>query len=213
MLVSQYRCLAVIPARGGSKRIPRKNVREFLGRPMIAYTIEAARESGIFARVIVSTDDPEVAEVSSRAGAEIPFMRTAALADDYVTSSRVTSDALEKVDPVGDQYVYAAQLLPTCPLRIASDVENSFRQMVDTNASSQISVTRFGWLNPWWAVRRDSQFRLTPLFAEATQQRSQDLPSLYEPVGAIWWAKTANLRNPGFTSRKTSRRLPARSAP
>jgi N-acylneuraminate cytidylyltransferase len=161
---------------------------------MIAYTIEAARESGIFARVIVSTDDPEVAEVSARVGAEVPFMRAAALADDRTTSSQVTADALEKADPVGDRYVYAAQLLPTCPLRIASDVENSFRQMIDTNASSQISVTRFGWLNPWWALRRDSQFRLTPLFAEATKQRSQDLPVLYEPVGAIWWAKAASLR-------------------
>ncbi len=86
------------------------------------------------------------------------------------------------------------QLLPTCPLRTAADIESSFRQMIETNASSQISVTQFGWLNPWWAFRRDSQFRLTPLFAEATQQRSKDLPPLYEPVGAIWWAKADILR-------------------
>ncbi len=115
MVVSQHQCLAVIPARGGSKRIPRKNVREFLGRPMISYTIEAARESGIFARVIVSTDDPEVAEVSTHVGAEVPFMRTAALADDYATSSQVTADALEKVDPDGDQFIYAAPTVAHLP--------------------------------------------------------------------------------------------------
>ena len=158
-------CLAVIPARGGSKRIPRKNIREFLGRPLIAYTVEAALESRVFARVIASTDDPEIAEVSRRFGAETPFMRNAVLADDNTTSSQVTADALEKVDLAGEQYVYVAQMMATCPLRNATDVQDSFRQMIASDAPSQISVTRFGWLNPSWAFRRDSQLRLAPLFS------------------------------------------------
>src|ERR1039458_1916651 len=117
MSPAQSSCLAVIPARGGSTRIPRKNIREFMGHPLIAYTIEAALESGVFARVIVSTDDEEKAETSRRFGAEVPFMRSAALSDNHAASSPVTADALERVDPWGELYFYVAQLLPTSPLR------------------------------------------------------------------------------------------------
>jgi N-acylneuraminate cytidylyltransferase len=194
MPMAQSSCLAVIPARGGSTRIPRKNIRKFMGRPLIACTIEAALESGIFARVIVSTDDEEVAEISRSFGAEVPFMRTAALADNHTASSPVTADALERLDPLGGRYAYVAQLLPTCPLRNASDVRASFQQMLATGAPAQISITRFGWPYPWWALERDAQLRLVPLFPEATQKRSQDLPPLFGPVGAIWWAKAESLR-------------------
>lgn len=194
MSLSHPLCLAVIPARGGSARIPRKNICRFLGRPLIAYTIAAAQESGVFARVIVSTDDPEVAEVSRRLGAEVPFMRPAALADNHTASSPVSADALERVDPGGELYSYVAQLLPTCPLRNASDVQASFQQLLATGAPAQISITSFGWLYPWWALERDSQLRLVPIFPEATQKRSQDLPPLFGPVGAIWWAKAESLR-------------------
>ena len=191
---AQSLCLAVIPARGGSTRIPRKNIREFLGQPLIAYTIEAALESGVFARVIVSTDDQEVAEISERFGAEVPFMRSAALSDNHTASSPVTADALERLDPSAKLYAYVAQLLPTSPLRNASDVRASFQQLIGTGAPAQISITRFGWLYPWWAFERDPQLRLTPLFPEAMQKRSQDLPPLFGPVGAIWWAQAESLR-------------------
>jgi pseudaminic acid cytidylyltransferase len=190
----QFQCLAVIPARGGSKRIPRKNIREFAGRPLIAYTIEAALESGLFARVLVSTDDPEVATISRQSGAEVPFLREASLANDYTASSVVTADALERADPQGELYSHVAQLLPTCPLRNAIDVRESHRHFVATHAASQISVARFGWLNPWWAFRRDPEARLTPVYPEATKARSQDLPPLFGAVGAIWWANAGSLR-------------------
>jgi N-acylneuraminate cytidylyltransferase len=162
---------------------------------MIAYTIEAALQSGIFARVIVSTDDPEVAAVSRRHGAEVPFMRAANLADDYTASSAVTADTLERVDPSGDLYPYVAQLLPTCPLRNAADVQGSFQQLFATGVPAQISITRFRWLCPWWAFERDAQLHITPLFPDATKKRSQDLPLLFGPVGAIWWAQAASLRS------------------
>jgi pseudaminic acid cytidylyltransferase len=191
---AQSSCLAVIPARGGSTRIPRKNIREFRGRPLIAYTIEAALESRVFERVAVSTDDQEVAETSRKFGAEVPFVRSAPLSDNHAPSSLVTTDALEKLDPSAKQYSYVAQLLPTCPLRNASDVRASFQQMLATDAPAQISITRFGWLSPWWAFERDAQFRITPLFPDATQKRSQDLGPLFGPVGAIWWAKADSLR-------------------
>lgn len=194
MSTAESSCLAVIPARGGSTRIPRKNVREFLGRPLIAYTIEAAVQSGVFARVIVSTDDEQVAEISRTHGAEVPFMRSASLADNHTASSPVTADALERLDPSGAVFAYVAQLLPTSPLRNASDVQASYQQFLTTATSAQISITRFGWLYPWWAFERDPQMRLVPIFPEAMQKRSQDLPALFGPVGAIWWAKAESLR-------------------
>ncbi len=161
---------------------------------MIGYTIRAALESGLFEQVLVSTEDAEIAEISRAEGAEVPFMRDAALADDYTGSSPVTADALNRVDATGQRYAYVAQLLATCPLRNAADIQDSFRQMTESDAPSQISVTRYGWQNPWWAQRRDSSLRLSPLFPDAIQERSQDLASLYVPVGAVWWAKAQSLR-------------------
>jgi N-acylneuraminate cytidylyltransferase len=196
--------LAVIPARGGSKRVPGKNYREFAGRPLIAYTIEAALQSNVFEAVVVSTDDNNIAEIARQCGAQVPFMRNAELANDWTVSSAVTADTLERIDASGECYTCVAQLLPTCPLRNAKDVQDSFHQFVATEATAQISVTRFGWLNPWWAHKRE-HVHLTPVFPEAITQRSQDLPPLFVPVGAIWWASAAGLREsrsfylPGYT--------------
>jgi len=187
-------CLAVIPARGGSKRIPRKNIRKFCGKPIIAHTIEAALESGVFSRVIVSTDSEEVASVARQLGAEVPFLRDASLADDYTPVSLVTLDALQRLDPDGKTFRHVAQLMPNCPLRTAADVRESYKQFIDTKADSQISVTRYGWLNPWWAMTRNEKCQLSPIFPDQIGKRSQDLPDIFCPTGAIWWVKTDVLR-------------------
>ncbi|MDX6709483.1 MAG: hypothetical protein QOH96_499 [Blastocatellia bacterium] len=186
--------LAIVPARGGSKRVPGKNVRNLLGKPSLAYTITAALESRLFQRVIVSTDNIEIAAVARRYGAEVPFLRNAILADDHTPVSSVTVDALERIDPAGTEYHHVAQLMPNCPLRTHRDVQDSYYQFVDTGAESQISVTRFGWLNPWWAARRSELFELKPIFEDQVNERSQDLPVLFCPTGAIWWARTDVLR-------------------
>lgn len=188
------RCVAIIPARGGSRRIPRKNILDLYGKPIIAYTIEAALQSGIFDRVIVSTDDAEIVAVARRYAAEVPFMRSATLADDCTPVSLVTLDALERLDPEGKLYRFVAQLMPNCPLRTAQDVLDSFCQFTETNADAQISVTRYGWLNPWWAMRRNDQYQLKPIFKEQMSKRSQDLPEVFCPTGAIWWAKVDVLK-------------------
>jgi N-acylneuraminate cytidylyltransferase len=187
-------CLAVIPARGGSKRVPRKNVRDLCGKPAIAYTIEAARKSGVFSRIVVSTDDDETARIAKQFGAEVPFRREASLADDYTPVSLVTLDTLKRLDPDGNKYKYVAQLMANCPLRNAKDIEDSYQQFTATGADVQISVTRYGWLNPWWAMTMDNRKRLNLLFEGKTSVRSQDLPEVYCPTGAIWWAKAAVLR-------------------
>ena len=190
-------CLAVIPARGGSKRIPMKNLKPLLGKPLIAYTIEAAVQSGVFDRVVVTTDSAEIAEAARQHGAETPFLRDPALSDDFVPVSAATVDALKRLDPAGDTFAHVCQLMPNCPLRTDQDVLDGHRQFVRTGADSQLSVVRYGWQNPWWAMRRDENFALQPLFEESMTKRGQDLPELFCPTGAMWWAKADVLRREG----------------
>jgi N-acylneuraminate cytidylyltransferase len=174
--------------------VPGKNIRELCGKSIIAYTIEAAVQSNVFSRVVVSTDSEEIANVSVHVGAEAPFLRDSRLADDYTHVYVVTLDALERLDPNGGVFHYVAQLLPNCPLRTAADVRDSYRQFVETGADSQISVTRYGWLNPWWAMTRDDRYHLVPIFDDQMGKRGQDLPDVFCPTGAIWWAKADVLR-------------------
>jgi len=185
----------VIPARGGSKRIPNKNTRELGGRPLIAYSIAAAVESGLFSQVVVSTDSEEIAAIALQYGADVPFLRQASLADDQTPVSLATCDALEKLDPGGSRFDAVAQLMANCPLRTASDVVDSYQQFKHAERDVQISVCRYGWLNPWWAMTRGPGLEVEPLFEDQLRQRSQDLPDLYCPTGAIWWAKSSVLRS------------------
>src|SRR5579862_72332 len=187
--------IAIIPARSGSKRITGKNIRPLAGKPLIAYTIEAALGSQLFHRVIVSTDSEDIAMVARTHGAEVPFFRSAEISDDLTPVSAATADALEKLDPDGSQYRFVAQLMANCPLRTAEDVAASHKQFSETGADTQISVVRYGWQNPWWAMRRDSSnFSLEPLFPREMTARSQDLPELFCPTGAIWWGKSTVVR-------------------
>lgn len=188
-------CLAVIPARGGSRRLPRKNIRPLRGKPLIAYTIAAARQSGLFDRIVVSTDDPEVAQIAQDQGADVPFLRPQTLADDHTPVSAATADALARLDPDARLFRFVCQLLPTCPLRPAAAIVASHRQFARLTAPAQISVVRYGWQNPWWALRLGQDQTLEPLFAEQLTRRSQDLPALFCPSGAVWWGRAEVLRS------------------
>jgi len=191
----QDHTIAIIPARGGSKRVPGKNTRPLAGKPLIAYTIEAALESRLFHRVVVSTDSEEIAAVARANGAEAPFLRSSEISDDVTPISAATADALERLDPGGTQYHFVAQLMANCPLRTAQDLISSHQQFSETAADTQISVVRYGWQNPWWAMKRDAgSFALDPLFPREMSARSQDLPELFCPTGAIWWGKTRVVR-------------------
>lgn len=187
----------MIPARGGSKRVPGKNVKPMFGKPLIGYTIEAAQQSRLFQRIVVTTDSEEIAETARKLGAEVPFLRGQNLADDITPVSAATVDVLVRLDPAGDAFDYACQLMANCPLRNAEDILDSYRQFTTTGADSQLSVVRYGWQNPWWALRRDADFRLEPVFKDHIMMRSQDLPEIFCPTGAIWWAKTPVLRKEG----------------
>ena len=189
--------IAIILARGGSKRLPRKNILDFYGKPMLVWTILAALESGKFDRVLVSTDDQEIAQVASANGAQVPFLRNAAY-DDMAPSSEATILALHQAEAYwSETYDVVAQLMPNCPMRDKYDIRSAVENFIDHNHISQISCFRYGWMNPWWAAKINDAGYPEYMFPESRSMRSQDLSSLYCPSGAIWIAhaealKTAN---------------------
>ena len=184
--------IAIIPARGGSKRIPGKNIIEFVGKPMIAWTIEAALRSNCFERVVVSTDDETIASVSTNWGAEVPFLREDS-ADEYSPVSLATWAALNQAnDYWGKHFETVVQLMPNCPLRNGDHVSEALSEFENHESAFQISCFRFGWMNPWWAAELDESGRPSRLFPEAAGQRSQDLPALFCPTGATWVARVAD---------------------
>lgn len=189
--------LAVIPARGGSKRLPGKNVMALGGKPMIAHTIEAALGSRLFEMVVVSTDDEQIAEIAVQHGAQVPFLRDASLADDHTPVSAATADTVRRLEADGLRFDAVAQLMANCPLRNAEDVQGSATAFASSPHAAQVSVTDYGWLNPWWALTREEDGSAKALFEERLASRSQDLPTLYCPTGAIWWAETEALLGAG----------------
>jgi N-acylneuraminate cytidylyltransferase len=189
--------IAIIPARGGSRRLPRKAVIDFAGQPMIAWTIAAAREAGMFDRIVVSTDDAEFAAVGREHGAEAPFLRDRA-ADDSAPVSEATLATLGQCEQYwNEQYRSVVQLMPNCPLRGAAQITSAVRRFRESGAPFLLSCFRYGWMNPWWAHTIDAKGHPTALFADKTRARSQDLQTLYCPTGAVWIANVKALRDSG----------------
>lgn len=183
--------VAVIPARGGSKRVPKKNIVDFFGKPLISWTIEAAISSGIFDRVIVSTDSEEIAEVSVRSGAEVPILRDKS-ADDFSPVSEATIHTLKELEKKGIYFDEVVQLFAVCPLRNSQDIKDAYNSYENSTSDFLISCFKYVWMNPWWAVTLDQRGHPTKLFND-TNKRSQDLPELYCPTGAIWIANIKSL--------------------
>jgi CMP-N-acetylneuraminic acid synthetase len=189
--------LAVIPARSGSKRLPGKNLIDFLGKPLVAWSIEAAVESGLFGRVIVSTDSSEVAAIATQYGAEVPFMRES-YADDHSPVSMATIHAILQLQEVcHEEYASVVQLMPNCPLRRADHIVAAFERFRRAQGAFLLSCVRLGWMNPWWSATINADSAPEWLFPDALNRRSQDLPPLYCPSGAIWIAETASLLRSG----------------
>ncbi len=189
--------IAVIPARGGSKRIPKKNTIDFFGKPLIAWTIEAAQKSGIFDRILVSTDDPQAAAIAKGCGLDVPFLREGAT-DDVTPISVATLVALGQVEKnLNETYETVVQLMANCPLRGSEEIVSSYENFKKSGSDFQVSCFPFGWMNPWWASHLPDGKHPSPLFPDALKQRSQDLPPLYCPTGAIWIANTGALKKAG----------------
>jgi len=186
------RIIAVIPARGGSKRIPKKNIVDFMGKPLIAWTIEAAKESGLFDKIIVSTDSEEIAKISQEWGAEVPYLRDDK-ADDHSPVSDATIRTLQQMEAAGDKYDIVVQLFAVCPLRNAQDIRDAVQNFHERQVPFLISCYKFNWMNPWWALTLNEKGQADWLFKD-TLKRSQDLPELYSPTGAIWIGNIETLK-------------------
>jgi len=191
------RLIAVIPARGGSKRIPHKNIIGFMGKPLLAWTIEAARAADMFERILVSTDDQKISEIARQWGVEVPFLRDRNY-DDQAPVSEATITALDQVErELHERYDIVVQLMANCPLRKSSEIIDAYRNFGRIEASFQISCFKFGWMNPWWAATLDGQGNPAPIFPDRFNRRSQDQPDLYCPSGAIWIADIEPLKRAG----------------
>ena len=185
--------IAVIPARGGSKRIPQKNIIDFCGRPMISWTIEAALESNLFDRVHVSTDDETIADISKSVGAHVPFYRQK-FNDDHSTASDATiASLIQYKEQSNEEFTNVVQLMPNCPLRNKADILKAWNFYDNGKHDFQISAFKFGWMNPWWAAKLSKDYKPDWIFPNSINKRSQDLEHLYCPTGAIWIAKVTRL--------------------
>ena len=178
--------VAVIPARGGSKRIPRKNIREFDGKPMIAHSINCALGTGLFDHVIVSTDDAEIAQVARDFGAEIPFLRPQELSDDHAGTTEVVAHAIERLRSDGMAPSAVCCIYATAPFISVDDVRQGLAIMESGQWQYVFSATTFAFPIQR-SFRRDAGGGLHMLFPEHFRTRSQDLPEMFHDAGQFYW--------------------------
>ncbi|SDB49023.1 N-acylneuraminate cytidylyltransferase [Desulfonatronum thiosulfatophilum] len=186
--------VAIIPARGGSKRIPRKNIKDFHGKPMIAYPISVALESRLFDRIIVSTDDEEIADVSMRYGAEVPFMRPKELADDYAGTNAVVRHCLEWLVEKNQKPEYACCIYATTPFLQEEYLRKGLELLKVSGKSFAFTVTTFpSPIQRSVRIRKDGA--LEAIFPEHVPKRSQDLEEAYHDAGQFYWGKSEAFLN------------------
>lgn len=184
--------LAIITARGGSKRIPRKNIKSFLGKPILAYSILAARESGLFDVVMVSTDDEEIAEIAREYGAEVPFFRSAETSNDYATTNDVLLEVLKEYEKEGRFFDVACCLYPTAPFVTAEKLQDAMHQFTASDADALIPVVAFSYPPKRGMVIREGS--LVFEYPEFLDTRSQDLETCYHDAGQFYFFRVPNFQ-------------------
>lgn len=182
------RKIAIITARGGSKRIPRKNIKEFCGKPILAYSIEAARESGLFDTVMVSTDDGEIAEIARQYGAQVPFYRSEKTANDFATTNDVLLEVLAEYEKRGERYEIGCCLYPTAPFVTACKLQDTMAQLLGSDADTLIPVVSFSYPPQRAMIVREG--RLVFEYPQYLDSRSQDLEPHYHDVGQFYLFRT-----------------------
>lgn len=185
--------IAIIPARGGSKRIPKKNLVRFIDRPMIAHTIQAAIDCGRFDRVYVDTDNAEIAKESRKFGAEVPFLREIHM-DDFSTVSDSTIEFCNRLSSAQVEFTTVTQLFAVTPLRTAADINLMLDHFFEAQHKTLLSCSVCSWPNPYWSGELKSSGEIRWLFPNMLNHRSQDLPQLFVPSGAVWIASLEALR-------------------
>ena len=184
----QERVLAIITARGGSKRIPRKNIKEFCGKPIIQYSIEAALESKIFDEVMVSTEDEEIREIAERCGASIPFMRSEKTAGDMAMTHEVILEVLAEYEKLGKTFDYVCCIYPTAPFITATKLQESLTKLKETNADTVLPVVAFSFPPQRCFVINDGNAEFK--WPENRLVRSQDLERWYHDCGQYYFVRT-----------------------
>lgn len=180
--------VAIITARGGSKRIPRKNIKEFCGKPILAYSIQAALESGLFDEVMVSTDDEEIVRIAEQYGARVPFLRSEQTANDYATTNDVLLEVLAEYEKRGRHFETAACIYPTAPFVTAQKLISATKQLEESDADTLIPVVAFSY-PPQRALVVENG-RLVFKYPEYMDSRSQDLQPHYHDVGQFYVFRT-----------------------
>jgi pseudaminic acid cytidylyltransferase len=184
--------LCLIPARGGSKRLPGKNIRPFFGHPLLAYSIAAAQNSGLFAKVVVSTDDPDIGRIAEWYGADY-LARPAELASDQSDLVEVGLHAIDSMNRQGMPCSELCVLMPVCPLRRSEDVAAHYQLFRSGERSFQISVVSYRCVRPQWALSADPGGKGNWFFGPDYLVRSQELEDAWCPSGAVWWVRVGGL--------------------
>jgi pseudaminic acid cytidylyltransferase len=183
--------IAIIPARGGSKRIPRKNIRNFCGQPIIKYSIDSALKAGCFDEVMVSTDDSEIAKIATCCGAKAPFMRSEVNSNDYATIADVVREVLLKYESLGEHYEYVCCIYATAPFVSSDRLNQGMELLKRKNADSVVAVTPYS--KPVMRSLKIENECLTMLFPENYSKRSQDLDTIYYDSGQFYCMKSRSL--------------------
>lgn len=196
--------IAIVPARGGSKRIPGKNIKLFHGRPIISYSISSALESGLFDRVVVSTDSQQIAEVARGCGAEVPFLRNSESADDTATMAQAIISTLAALSSINQDFDHVCCLFATAPFVDARLINMAYKKLLDEDSDSIVVVQR----NPnpiMRSLKVDDSGHLRMVWKSHLRTRSQDLDCTYHDAAQMYWSKTSSLLEQGtFYSDKAS---------
>ena len=180
--------IAIIPARGGSKRIPHKNIRPFSGKPIIAYSIEVAMKSGLFREVMVSTDSEEIADISKQYGASVPFFRSKKTSDDYATIADVIDEVKKEYLSIGKSFDLICCILPTAPLITIENLTKGYELLLKENADSVRPIVQFSY--PIQRALKTCENKIEMFHPEHVNTRSQDLEKAFHDAGQFYWMKS-----------------------
>ncbi|MEQ8688390.1 MAG: pseudaminic acid cytidylyltransferase [Imperialibacter sp.] len=190
--------LAIIPARGGSKRIPRKNIKPFLGKPIISYSIEMAIQSRLFDEVMVSTDDDEIADIAKKCGAKVPFKRRESSSGDFATTTDVITEVLKDYANSGMVFSNVCCIYPAAPLIKINHLERGLNSLLNQSFFSVLPVVEFSY-PIWRALETKNDERLTMIWPKFKDSRSQDLTNAYHDAGQWYWFKPDKIVDTLFT--------------